>query len=48
MDVLTYKYETLISQLNEINKDDEVKQMIIDETQKEVDEFIAQEVKATG
>ena len=40
MDVLTYKYDTLLAKLNEINKDDEVKKMILDSTQKEVDQFI--------
>ena len=48
MDVLTYKYETLLAKLSDINKDDEVKKLIIEETQKEVEKFIAEEVKATG
>ena len=33
MDVLTYKYDTLVQKLQEMNKDDVLKQMIIDETQ---------------
>jgi len=32
MDVLTYKYDTLLDKLNEMSKDDEVKKMIIEST----------------
>ena len=32
MDVLTYKYDTLIAKLHEMSKDDEVKKMIIEST----------------
>jgi hypothetical protein len=44
MDVLTYKYETMVNKLHEMNKDDEVKKFILDQTHKEVEEYIAQEV----
>lgn len=48
MDVLTYKYGTLVSKLKEVTLQDEIKRQILDQTHKEVEDYIAQEVAVTG
>lgn len=41
MDVLTYKYGTLVSKLKEVTQQDEIKRQILDQTHKEVEDYIA-------